>query len=87
VGKTEAERQRRYRERCRVEGDGRRNLNVWIGSGAFLALRRLAHHGGESQRAVLERLIVAADDEIVRGLASDSDEWDTYFGGPTDGQG
>lgn len=64
--KTSTERQRAYRERAKTEGDGARRVNIWLSTGADLALDRLAGHGGGSRRAVLERLILEADERLTR---------------------
>lgn len=64
--KTSTERQREYRERARLQGDGARRINIWLSSGADLALDRLADHGGRTRRAVLERLIMEADERLTR---------------------
>ena len=47
---------------------------------AALALARLAHRDGMTQRAVLERLIEAADAAVVATLDPDGPEWDGCFG-------
>lgn len=73
-----AERQAAYRAR-RTEGEGDRRINTWVSSAAALALARLARRYGVTQREMLERLIKAADDEVLQGLELDSPEWDAYF--------
>lgn len=73
-----AQRQAAYRAR-RNEGEGDRRINAWISSAAALALARLARRYGVTQREALERLIKAADDEVLQGLELDSPEWDAYF--------
>lgn len=75
---TAAERQAAYRRR-RKDGDGDSRLNTWVTASASLALDRLARHYAITRRAMLERLILAADDEIVHGLELDSPEWASYF--------
>jgi hypothetical protein len=75
---TAAERQAAYRQR-RNEDDGDRRLNTWVTSGASLALDRLARHYQMTRRAILERLILAADNEVLRGLELDSPNWASYF--------
>ena len=74
---TNAERQAAYRKRAR-END--RQLNVWLDHRAALALQRLARREGVTQAAVLERLVVAADNAVVGALDPDSAEWAEYFG-------
>ena len=74
---TNAERQAAYRKRAR-END--RQLNVWMDHRAALALQRLARREGVSQAAVLERLVLAADNAVVGTLDPDSSAWAEYFG-------
>lgn len=78
MAKTATQRQRDYRLR-RNDGDGDRRINTWIATGAGLALDRLARHHGTTRRAMLERLILAADSEIIKGLDLDTPEWEGYF--------
>ena len=79
MAKTSAQRQAVYRSR-RHEGEGIRRLNTWISVPAYCALQRLAEHEGISQRQLIERLLLNADDEIVDTLALDTPQWDHYFG-------
>lgn len=53
---------------------------MWVESGTALALARLARHEGVTQRAVLERLVRAADDAVLRGIEPETPAWDMYFG-------
>jgi hypothetical protein len=83
MAKTAAQRQAEYRKNRPSAGDdrnGERRLNTWLSTRAFLALGRLARHQGMAQRAVLEQIIIAADDAILAGLELDSPEWEKYFG-------
>ena len=77
--KTSAERQAAYRSR-RNDGDGDRRLNTWISTQAAFALARLARHQRISQRAILEQLVLTADQAILDTLDLDTPEWDHYFG-------
>lgn len=77
--KTSRERQAAYRSR-RHDGDGEYRLNTWVSSHAAFALRRLARHQGLSRRAMLEQLIIAADEAILDTLDIDQPEWDLYMG-------
>jgi hypothetical protein len=80
MGKTSAERQAAYRKgRADAGENGERRVNTWVTTGAFLALRRLANHYGVTQREMIERLVLASDQQIVNSLDPDSDEWKTYF--------
>ena len=78
MAKTAAERQADYRAR-RNDNEGDRRLNTWISTKADLSLDRLLKHYGVTKREMLERLIISADDEIVKTLQLDTTEWDTYF--------
>ena len=77
--KTSAQRQAAYRSR-RNDGDGDRRLNTWIGTSAYFALIRLARHQGLSQRAMIEQLVLTADQAILDSLDLDTSEWDLYLG-------
>ena len=77
--KTSAQRQAAYRQR-RDHGDGERRLNTWISASAHLALQRIARHHGITRRALLERLVLTADNDIVAALELDTPAWDHYFG-------
>ena len=77
--KTSRERQAAYRSR-RQDGEGEYRLNTWISSQASFALGRLARHQGLSRRAVLEQLVIAADQAILDSLDLDTPEWDLYLG-------
>lgn len=75
-----AERQAKYRQSRAYAGDnGERRINTWVASGTALALGRLAKHYGVTQREILERLILAADQQILVTLELDSSEWKEYF--------
>lgn len=67
MAKTTAERQAAYRTRHLKEGEAER-LNIVVSFRAAMALRRLAAHEGISQREVLERLIIDAQDAAVSGM-------------------
>ena len=67
------ERQRAYRAQRPFAGDnGERRLQAWVTTGTYLALGRLARHAGTTRRAVLEQLILAADQATQQGM-SDAD--------------
>lgn len=77
---TAAQRQAAYRARRQDAGDnGERRLNTWISTGAHLALTRLARHHQVTQRAMLERFILAEDERVLAELALDTPQWDAYF--------
>lgn len=81
-----AERQAGYRARKRRDGEnGHERLSAWLSTRASLALKRLARHRGVTQEAVLEALLIQADDEVLKGLSLDSPEWTVYFSGSIPG--
>ena len=61
------------------DGNGERRLDMLVGTEADLALACLACRYSVTKREMLERLIVRADDTIVRQLDPDSEQWDSYF--------
>ena len=83
MAQTAAQRQATYRGRRATsgkDGNGDRRLDIWVSTEADLALTRLARRYSVTKRQMLERLIVRADDAIVRRLDPDSEQWDQYFG-------
>lgn len=81
--RTTAQRQAAYRARrpfAGNDGNGERRLNLWLSTGAFVRLARLARHDGVSKREVLELLINAADALILTDMDMDTPEWDAYMG-------
>ena len=80
MAKTVAERQAAYRKgRPEAGENGERRINAWVSTAAFLALGRLARSYGVTQREMIERLVLASDQQIVDGLDPDSAEWEAYF--------
>jgi hypothetical protein len=81
MAQSSAERQAAYRQRRPTAGEnGERRINTWVTTGAVLALERLARRDGIPQRAMLERLILAADAAVLASLTPDTPEWVAYFG-------
>jgi hypothetical protein len=67
---TGAERQRKYRESRKTAGEnGFRQINTWISTEAYEALRRMARRNGVTQRELIERLLVKEQDRILRRLS------------------
>jgi hypothetical protein len=66
---TGAERQKRYRENRKLADNGYRQINTWISTEAYEALRRMARRNGVTQREMLERLLIAEQDKLMRRLA------------------
>lgn len=80
MAKSNAERQAEYRKNRTTAGEnGERRINTWVQTGAYLALARLSKRYGVTQRELLERLILEADQEHVNKLDPNSDEWVAYF--------
>jgi hypothetical protein len=74
---TGAERQKRYRENRKLTDNGYRQINTWISTEAYEALRRISKRYGVTQRELIERLLLKEQDRILRGL-SDT-ELDEYL--------
>jgi hypothetical protein len=78
--RTPAERQAVYRKARPTAGENReRRISAWVSTGTTLALNRPASRYDVTKREMLERLIKAADDEIVATLDPASPEWEAYF--------
>lgn len=83
MAKTPAQRQAAYRARrpyAGKNGNGERRLNLWIDTSSSLALDRLVRRYGVTKREFLEKMILEADEAILRTLDLDTPEWDRYFG-------
>jgi len=81
MAKTAAERQKDYRAQRPFAGDnGERRLNTWISSNAHFALDRLAVSYGVTKREMLEKLVIAADENAIKKLGGlDSPEGKAYL--------
>jgi UDP-N-acetyl-D-mannosaminuronate dehydrogenase len=66
---TAAERQKRYRETRKLAENGYRQVNIWLSTEAYLALKRLAQRDGVTQREMLERLLVDAQNKVIAQLS------------------
>lgn len=64
AAKTAAERQKAYRER-RAKEAGEQRINAWVSARAIKALNSLALRYGVTQKIMLERLILNADDGVI----------------------
>lgn len=73
-----AERQRAYRDRQREAGE---RLNIFVDVTAKRALERLARHHAVTQRAMLERLLADAEQDVVDSLGRR--ERSAYYGDVT----
>lgn len=65
------------------DGNGERQLSMWIGTIAFLGLARLACRYGVTKRELIEGLIKIEDDRVIATLELDTPEWDEYFASST----
>ncbi|MBW2186130.1 MAG: hypothetical protein JRG71_06935 [Deltaproteobacteria bacterium] len=78
---TAAQRQAKYRENRPTAGDnGERRLSTWLSTAAFMALKRLAAHNDTTQRDMIERLILEADQDVIDSLRSNDEELNRYIG-------
>jgi hypothetical protein len=81
--KTAAERQKHYRASRPFAGDnGQRRVSAYVSTRAALALHRLAGSFGVTKRELLERLLIAEEEKVLRGLNLDSPEGRKYLGEP-----
>jgi hypothetical protein len=82
MAKTAAERQKAYRAQRQFageDGNGERRISAYVSTRAALALNRLANSYGITKREMLERLVVSAEDKLLKGMKSESPEWEKYF--------
>lgn len=82
MAKTAAQRQAAYRARRAHAGqdsNGERRLNGWINTSTWLALARLMRRYGVTQRAMIERLVLAEDERILAAIEPDSPQWRAYL--------
>ena len=83
MAKTPAQRQAEFRAnryKAGAHGDGQRQLNTWLDTGAALALERVANRYSVTKRQLLERLIREEDARILETIDFNSKEWNDYFG-------
>jgi hypothetical protein len=81
--KTAAERQAKYRSGRAFsgkDGEGQRRVDVWLSTESALALKRIARRYGVTQQVLIEKLLLAEDERILKGISVDSVEWNKYFG-------
>ena len=82
MAKTPAERQRELRARRQfrgTEGNGEREIKVWVNTRAALALDRLSKHYGVTKRELIERLVIAEEETVLKRLDIDSPEGEAYL--------
>jgi hypothetical protein len=81
--KTTAERQKQYRVSRQFAGDnGERRVSAYVSTRAASALHRLANSYGITKRELLERLLIAEEEKVLKGLELDSPEVRKYLGEP-----
>ena len=75
---TNAERQRKYRQRLKsTEDDLLARLHVLVSPACVAQLNRIVRHQGITKRKALEQIMIEAENQLVRKL-NQSDESD-YF--------
>ena len=81
MAKTAAERQKEYRTSRQFAGDnGERRVGAYVSTRAALALNRLAKSYGVTKREIFEKLLIAEDEKVLKGLNLDSPERRKYLG-------
>lgn len=83
MAKTAAERQKEYRANRQFageEGNGERRITAYVSTRAALALQRLSNSYGVTKRELLEKLLIAEEDKVLKGLKLDSPEGRKYLG-------
>lgn len=84
MSKSNAQRQREYRERHLMSLDDEYELleriNLMVSCSAKKGLKRLAGHAGITQKMMLEKVISEAENRVVETLSSrqQSDYYDRY---------
>jgi hypothetical protein len=82
MAKTAAERQKAYRAKRQDAGEnGERRVTAYVSTRAALALHRLATRYGVTKRELLEKLLIAEEDKVLKGINLDSEEGNNYLGG------
>jgi hypothetical protein len=82
MAKTAAERQKEYRAQRQFagkDGNGERRISAYVSTRAALALDRLANSYGVTKREMIEQILIAEEDRVLKKMNSDSPEWATYF--------
>jgi hypothetical protein len=81
VAKTAAERQKEYRANRQLAGEnGERRVTAYVSTRAAFALQRLSNSYGVTKREMLERLLIAEEDKVIKELDLDSEEGRKYLG-------
>lgn len=84
MAKTPAERQRELRARRQfrgIDGNGEREIKVWVNTSAALALDRLAASYGVTKRELIERLLLEEQEKVLQKIDADSPEGEKFLKG------
>lgn len=84
MAKTPAERQRDLRAKRQfrgVDGNGEREIKVWVNTRAALALDRLASSYGVTKRELIERLLMDEQEKVLKEIGTDSPEGEKFLSG------
>jgi hypothetical protein len=84
MAKTAAERQKAYRAQRQFageDGNGERRISAYVSTRAALALDRLANSYGVTKREMLERLVIAEEEKLLKTIKLDSPDGEAYLSG------
>lgn len=84
MAKTPAERQRELRARRQfrgTDGNGEREIKVWVNTSAALALDRLAASYGVTKREIVERLLLKEQEKVLQKIDIDREEGEKFLKG------
>ncbi len=84
MAKTAAERQRDLRARRQfrgIDGNGEREIKVWVNTQAALALDRLAASYGVAKRELIERLLMDEQEKVLKKIGADSPDGENFLSG------
>lgn len=82
MAKTPAERQKKFRARREFagpDGNGERRISAYVSTRAALALDRLAARYGVTKRELLDRLVIAEEEKVLKGMSLDSPDGEAYL--------
>lgn len=84
MAKTPAERQRELRARRQfrgIDGNGEREIKVWVNTQAALALDRLSNRYAVTKRELIERLLMEEQEKVLQEIDADSSEGKKFLDG------
>ena len=76
---TNAEIQANYRKKKKSEGTEKR-INTWINQTAFFSLERLTKHYGITQKELIENLLNAEEEKVIKATNFNPKKFDQYLG-------